>query len=285
VRAGSTATDGTPLFDEEVCVPGGAFLFGNAETDARDDVADAPVRLALLPPFRMDRYEVTVGRWRAALADGFKPLYAVVPQANESALASDTGPVHRECTWSVTPQKRETYPLTCIDHASARAFCQFLGGDLPTEAQWEYVAESVGRDSKTLYPWGDDPAPTCKFAIYARDETGTSQDQECRRVGFGPAPVDTMAQTDVAPGTGIIDLGGNVSEIQLDSFHSFLTNCWASNGLDSPRCIDPSPMAETSIRGAGWKDPSFNVRIGWREFTNWNNYGSGVGFRCVRAIQ
>src|SRR5581483_2575089 len=60
------------LLDDEVCVPGGAFLFDDADGfGLGKDNAVVPQRIAVLRPFRMDRYEVTVARWRDALASGF----------------------------------------------------------------------------------------------------------------------------------------------------------------------------------------------------------------------
>src|SRR5205807_1182972 len=55
-----------------VCVPGGVFVFGAAETTS-DAAASVPERVAVIPTFWIDRNEVTVARWRQALARGFAP--------------------------------------------------------------------------------------------------------------------------------------------------------------------------------------------------------------------
>ena len=70
-RAGSNAADGTPLFDDEVCVDAALFRFGvpYAEGLIYDEGVQIP---AVLSPFLIDRWELTVGRLRQATREGFK---------------------------------------------------------------------------------------------------------------------------------------------------------------------------------------------------------------------
>ena len=60
------------------------------------------------------------------------------------------------------PAGRERYPTDKINWDRAKAYAEWLGGSLPTEAQWEYAAR--GSEGRT-YPWGEEP-PTCEHAQY-----------------------------------------------------------------------------------------------------------------------
>jgi len=276
VRPPTTNADGTPLFDEEVCVPGGAFLFGNAINDGLDRNSDAPVRVAVMPPFRIDRYEVSVGRWRAALAAGFKSKLGS-PVANEGPITPA-----QVCTWSTSPQKREGFPLACVTYQDARAFCQFMGGDLPTEAQWEYVAQAVGRTQKTHYSWGNEE-PTCERVVFARDYGTNTFSNRCGYLGKGPQAL-SLSSEDVAIGTGVVDLTGGMAEIAADAPYPFKSVCWASQGLDSPHCDDPTEL-DFLVRGGAWFFGVLGLEPGNRDrFLFSVGVGGGVGFRCVRAI-
>lgn len=83
-----------------------------------------------VPPFRLDRTEVSEGRWSACVQAG-------------ACEARDEAPAE--------------LPVVGVTFEEARAFCRFAGGDLPTEAQWR-SAHGPAR-----YPWGD-ARPTCLHA-------------------------------------------------------------------------------------------------------------------------
>ena len=288
-RTGTTAPDGTPLHDAEVCVPGGAFVFGDGATPTipADPVSSAPQRIAVVPSLLVDTYEMTVARYRAILAGGFTgPPGPPGVLANDAAIPSGASSLTDEtnlpyCTYSDQPMGRETMPLTCASWATARAVCQFLGGDLPTEAEWEYVSAQAGRPSKTRYPWGD-ATPTCPQAVFARGVDGvTSAPDVCADLGFGPQPVGSAG--DVSTGLGVIDLAGSATEWTLDAAESLASQCWMSAPLEAPSC-QIAGASSYSLRGAAWLTP-FLAPVTLLATTRARGSPAGnaaVGFRCTR---
>src|SRR5262249_10302374 len=97
-RSPGQAPDRRPLYDEEGCVPGGAFVLGDPYVSDLGDNDAVPRQVAVVAPFTIDRYELTVGRYRAALAAGFVASDGDGPNENPGPLLSTfetTG-----CTWS-----------------------------------------------------------------------------------------------------------------------------------------------------------------------------------------
>jgi hypothetical protein len=45
----------------------------------------------------------------------------------------------------------KSHPIVNISYYEAEAFCNFIGGELPTKEEWEWVATNR---NKTTYPWG-----------------------------------------------------------------------------------------------------------------------------------
>jgi hypothetical protein len=74
LRARESGTVEAPAFDEERCIPGGAFVFGDSSW-GRGELADSPdsagigdERIAAVPRFLLDRYEYSVARAKRSAA-------------------------------------------------------------------------------------------------------------------------------------------------------------------------------------------------------------------------
>ncbi len=287
-RTPTTLPDGTPLYDDEVCVPKGVFVFGWPEF-AADLIAQLgqPERMARVPAFRMDRNEVTVGRWRRALAEGFAPPADGVA-VNDAPLPTDPASIipdpsrTTQCTYTSVPMGRETYPVLCVTWDAAQAFCRFYGGDLPLEVEWAYAAQAAARPAPTAYPWSgsDSELPPCSRAVFGR---GLSFESDvCGSLGLGPQPVDTAIGPDGdLSGLRIANLGGSASEWMRDDTGPLNSICWMRNALDLPRCSNPAAY-DKQFRGGSWLAPPAGVpsarRYGWSHA----EAHLDIGFRCVR---
>lgn len=275
-RSGSKSPGGTDLFDEERCVPGGAFHLGE-ESGFGDH--SYPPRLIHIQPFLMDKYEVTVGRWRDAIQRGFQPdpeRFMINDGPIKPSIKDGSG-----CTYTSMVGERESYPMNCVTHDAIREFCRFNGGDLPTEAQWEWAATAEGRPFKTRFPWGNEQA-TCDQAVFQRTEAAGSIG-DCADAGLGPQPV-TEGDTehgDRTPGAGVVGLAGSVAEFTRDMYAHFASNCWMATPVNDPACDDSLALEpEHTVRGGSWAQdtPSTDDRA----VQPFHAIGTFIGFRCVR---
>ncbi len=259
-RARSTDAQGNPLFDEEICIPGGAFTLGGRENIGAEDLNTFPEQVAVEPPFLLDRFEVTVGRYRQALRSGFQQL------PSEDALVRNDGKLfaptdyRRGCTWNGDADgpapgiDRERLPLNCINWYNARALCNFFGGDLPSHTQWEYAA-MAGRPDEPIFPWGNEE-PDCARAVFGR-----APGQPCFKEGPGPSPVDAKpwASSDVTA-LGVIGLAGSLAEWTRDSFRPYRDSCWWQRPLRKVGCEEnDAPMR--SQRGGYWNVPALGLHV------------------------
>lgn len=103
-----------------VYVPGSYCRLGTADDDADSD--HRPLRRVFLPSFYIGRLEVSEAEWKR-----FRPEHTIHPG-------------------------REQYPITRMTREDAEAYCQWVGGYLPTEDQWEKAARG---ENGRRYPWGD----------------------------------------------------------------------------------------------------------------------------------
>jgi formylglycine-generating enzyme required for sulfatase activity len=250
---------------------------------------------ATVSDFRLDKYEITVGRFRkfvAAYAQnmiaegaGKNPNNASDPgwdiawnsglPADRAALVSAVKCYPGYQTWTDDAGANETLPMNCIDWDEAFAFCIWDGGRLPTETEWNYAA--AGGSEQRFYPWGGTaPGPNTNLAVYG-----------CYYGGLGCTGVGNIAPVGSASaGNGLYgqaDLAGNVWEWNLD---------WADYSYE-PVCVNCAQTVETFsdlwplgngrvVRGGGFYDGAALLFTGIQ-----NDGGPGrnsfFGARCARS--
>ncbi len=246
-----------------VGVHAGCFTMGNRDGDPDEH----PPHRVCLANFAMDRTEVTVNSYAKCANAGV----CQVPtgyQAHSDPKAKGAWKSH--CNWSAPG--RGNHPVNCLQWQLARTYCKWKGKRLPTEAEWEYAAQSSqGR----IYPWGSAP-PTCDRAIM-NDSSGP---------GCGEGTTWPVGSKPAGKGPfGAVDQAGNVWEWTED--------CWALRFYDecAGRCSNPFNHCvgtqKRVIRGASFtlgprKRSAFRntLRGYYRPYAR----GQGIGFRCVKSL-
>lgn len=277
-----------PLDDDaaRACVPGGAFLLGDTGALAFGPDSASPVLPARLDAFTMDRYEYSVGRYRSLLRRGFSPPDDGPVEAKEAISPDATRLAAMYCSWNQAPDggaqfpAQEELPLNCVSWATARAACQFDGGDLPTVAQHEFASAAAGKATKSTYPLGAN-APDCGQAVYGRWSEATRGNDECRASGFGLQSIRSGANLSDRTPTDVTALGGNVSEWTLDSHRRYDHSCWV--GPYRLACNEDEAPLRT-VKGGSWRQARSLTRTSTRLGAPPIAKDDAVGFRCVYPL-
>jgi formylglycine-generating enzyme required for sulfatase activity len=215
-------------------IPAGTFQQGCVPDDARCDGDEHPRHAVTISrPFEMMTTEVSVGMMRAA-------RQAVAEQPPWSTAAD--------------------HPVVIVSWTSAQAFCNAVGGRLPTEAEWEYAARG-GRDG-LRYPWGSGSP-----AYDEKDAAGAVFESDAARA------VGSFALN----GFGLHHMSGNVWEWVGDWFGAY-----EPDAVTDP--LGPREGEFRIVRGGSYGDDERNLRLSNRNPNRPANTNVNVGFRCARDL-
>ena len=213
-----------------VTIPAGSFEMGCSVGDSGCDSDESPLHTVNVPSFDLMATEVTQDQYEAVIG------------SNPSNFSSCGG----DC------------PVETVDWNEATAFCQAIGGRLPSESEWEYAARA---GTTTKYYCGDLSSCLDGIAWYSDNSASSTH------------PVATKT----ANAFGLYDMLGNVWE--------WVGDCWNDNYDNAPANGNTWTYGDCSYRvrrGGGWGSDVRFVRASYRfgYFTADRSYY--LGFRCAR---
>ncbi len=214
-----------------VQIPQGEFLMGNLETE------NSPLpHTVYVSSFLIDKLPVTVGLFKR--------------------FAAATGrPLPPDPYWGV----HDAFPVAFVRWDEAKAYCEWAGGRLPTEAEREKATR--GTDGR-MWPWGSEP-PSPERGVFRRNWGQEGPDT----VGIRPAGASPY---------GLLDTGGNMWE-------------WCEDWYD-PDYFKSSPHKDPTgpktgrarvVKGGSWDSRPTVLSASSRNF-GYIGYREGdFGFRCA----
>ncbi|MDL1896262.1 TIR domain-containing protein [Anaerolineae bacterium CFX7] len=232
VRAGLTHKKNERDGKVMVLVPAGEFLMGSTDKDKDAQANEKPQHTVYLDEFYISRYPVTNAEYKKFKTD-----------------------------WTI-PNGKENHPVVNVNWNDAAAYCEWAGGRLPTEVEWEKAASwDDAKKIKRVYPWGD---------TFDKNKCNSSES------GIGDTtPVGKYSpHGDSSCGAG--DMAGNVWEWCADWFDE---NYYKGSPRENPR--GPASGTYRVLRGGAWFDVQDLARCAFRVRNDPGYRGGSVGFRVA----
>jgi formylglycine-generating enzyme required for sulfatase activity len=269
-----------------VYIPAGEFLMGGDELEIESVVAncisqgtdpdicrnwhknEVPQHSVYLDAYWIDQTEVSNGMFVDFLNDVGSHID---PESDLMWMDVVNGIFHRVTfdgmAYSVE-SGYENHPVSMVFWEGAKAYCEWAGRRLPTEAEWEKAARS--NDGRP-YPWGD-ASPTCDLVNV---EFCFGEPGDIHLIPVGSLP-------DGASSYGVLNMGGNVSEWVQDWYAS---NYYSQSPYENPQ--GPSSGDKRVYRGGSCVELGKSARVSFRVGIDpliVGGPGGSVGFRCAQSI-
>jgi formylglycine-generating enzyme required for sulfatase activity len=217
-----------------------------------DGQGDDHLHSVKLGAYCLDRTEITVDQYSLCVDEPRNMLQCKPAKTggNCNAGRSDRG----------------DHPINCISWADADTYCQWAGGRLPTEAEWELAAK--GRSAS--------PAPSNEICWNAEgNELGLGNRRETcpvRRYGEGSTEL------------GLWGMSGNVSEWVADWYAPF-PKIGSATVEQDPTGPKRSTRGNARVyRGSSFLDRNpESLRLSNRSYLDATKQSERIGFRCARS--
>lgn len=236
---------------EMVYVPAGEFEMGSEGADSNQ----RPVHTVYLDAYWIGKYEVT------------NQQYAIFQNANGNQTEGDVTWLDEISGYARIQQSAGSWaaqsgytdhPMVAVNWYGARAYCEWAGGRLPSEAEWDKAAR--GTDGRT-YPWGESIG--ANFANYGNLGDTTS-------VGSYPAGASPY---------GALDMAGNVWEWVQD-WYDF--NHYSDTEANNPTGPDAGKIKV--VRGSSWVfNNVWYLTAAYRVWGNPSVSFGDFGIRCLTS--
>lgn len=287
-----------------VAIPAGTFLMGSSngtniggsglntspkEPD-RESASETQHRVTLTKAFYMGKYEVTnaqyaeflnekgIGNPAIAMVEDYGVQTLIVASSN----SGDWGLHWNDSKWEPV-DGYENHPVINVSWYGAVAFAQWVGGTLPTEAQWEYACRA-GMENK---PFGISTGyvldnTLANFAWpYSWSWDGSSGTAVIRSTGAYPDSPSIVGHFE-ANVWGLYDMHGNVYEWCSDWFSDNYGSGNAANDATDP--VGPSTGTTRVLRGGNWLTDGKACRSANRSASDPGQKLYYIGFRVAFVI-
>jgi sulfatase modifying factor 1 len=215
-----------------VAVPGGPFIMGAGGQDN-------PIRTVNVSDFWIYQVEVTNRMYGLCVTMGVCSL----PDSTDNPLFGNVA--------------EENKPVVGVDWGQASAYCGFVNGRLPTEAEWEKTAR--GPDGNK-FPWGNQE-PTCNLLNF---------DACMRKTTYVGTYPDGQSYYKA------MDMSGNVFEWVQDWY---LANYYGSAPTQDPS--GPISGNNRSVRSSAYNTDGYLTEAARRFYAEPLDHRADLGFRCV----
>ena len=268
---------------EMVYVASGEFLLGSSD-------AQIDAWIEGHPQDKRERFADEQPQSRVRLA-GYWIGRAEVTNAQYLRFVQATGhPAPEHWKSGQAPPGLENFPVVYVAWQDASAYCEWAGGRLPRELEWEKAAR--GADGR-LFPWGNrwDSKRCRNFELVTGREYATAE-KSTQALSVWLASHDGVREGPAAVGSypagaspyGCVDMAGNVWEWCGDWYEKGAYARYASGNL----------AARTSgrwkvLRGGSWHAAHLPLyfRCAYRGYSpccsHPDNHDDDYGFRCARA--
>jgi eukaryotic-like serine/threonine-protein kinase len=274
IPTGEPILDGLPLLDIPtsietktsvkdnsvfVLVPEGEFIMGSDPGEPYFWGAEAPKHNIYLDAFWIHQTEITNSMYRACVDNG-----TCSPPLETSSRT------HKDY---YDNEIYQDYPVINITYNAASAYCAWIDGRLPTEAEWEKAAR--GTDGR-LFPWGNDEI---------QDNLANLCDANCTNLdipefGLNDGYMDVAPVGSFPAGMspyGAMDMAGNVLEWTSDWY---AVDYYENSPYENP--TGPASGNKHPIRGGSWSSLRDGMRPSARTSKAPNDASDLIGFRCAQ---
>ncbi len=220
-------------------IPAGKFNMGTSE-GPRDHI-DQPLHKVYLDAYWISQTQVTNAMYKLCVDAG-----------------GCTPPIRKAINPHYYNPDYANHPAVYIVWDQAEKYCEWSGGQLPTEAQWEKAARGT---DKRRYPWGNSEPDS--------DRVNAG--------GYHETTVNVGRYRGAASPYGVLDMGSNVREWVAD---------WFKADYPPGEAVNPTGPAKGQhkvLRGASWYDPLEYTQVTARLSHPPNSAGWNRGFRCAYA--